>query len=615
MDSDEIEKNRGITIFADQGCFTYADDIYYIIDTPGHVDFSAETERSISAMDYAILLVSGSAGVQAHTTALFKMLLSYKIPTFFFINKADMENFCLETILDEIKNKLTKDILSISSMEEILEGSSAEYAAERDENFLEAFLNEDYTAEKLKDILIMLIQEQRCFPVMHGSALKGMGIDGFIDVFSKLSETSYDEKAESAGFVGKVYKIRHDDNKNRLAFIKALSGRLKIKDEFLFEQDGRNYEEKINEIRIYNGKRYENKNSIEAGDVFAVTGLSTPVCGTVLEAGKLSETFKESYYFASALQSKVIIEDGTDKNALLEKLRILEAEDPLLSVTFNRESGEIIVNLMGKIQLEILQQILETRFSIRVSFEKPKVQYRETITKPVVGYGHFEPLRHYAEVQLRLEPGKRGEGITFESECHVDILDLNFQRLIKSHVFEKAHKGVLTGSPITDIMIILQNGRAHIKHTDGGDFREATFRAIRQGLEKAESLVLEPFYRFEIFVEDIYLGRVFSDIQKLRGSFEPPVQNNGTVIIRGRGPVETFMDYGTELVSFTRGKGNISLLFEGYDICGNSDEVIEKTGYKSDRDIENTSSSVFCSKGTSFVVKWDEAENYMHTIE
>jgi len=348
MDTDEIERKRGITIFADQGIFNYGEDTYYIIDTPGHVDFSAETERAICALDYAILLINGSSGVQAHTTTLFRLLRSYKIPTFLFINKTDINDFNLETTLDDIKNKLTSDILYIESTKDILNINQvvAEFGAERDENFLEAYLKEDYTVDYMQKTIIDLIKEQQCFPVMSGSALKGEGIDTFLEVFSKLSLTSYEDE-ENSSFVGKVHKIRYDDKGNRLTFIKALSGKLQVKDEFTFEKDGQIYGEKVNEIRIYNGQKYESKNMVSGGDVFAVTGFKTPICGTILECGKIKSELSESYYLVPTLQSKINILDGTDSAVFMENLRLLEAEDPMLSVSFQRESEQILVNVMG----------------------------------------------------------------------------------------------------------------------------------------------------------------------------------------------------------------------------------------------------------------------------
>lgn len=615
LDINEIEKRRGITIFSEQGTFTYNNDLYYLIDTPGHMDFSAEMERALSVLDYAILLISGGESVQAHTTTLFKLLRTYKIPTIIFINKADMNIFNLDNIMYDIKNKLTDDIIHIKSIDGInnLDESLTEFIAERDEEFMESYLEENYTAEKLRNTIIKLFKKQSIFPVLTGSALKGEGISNFLDVFSIITPTDYEEIQDKT-FRGKVFKIRHDEKGNRITFIKALEGRLRVREDFIFGNEDDSFSEKVTEIRIYNGAKYENKNEVVAGDIFAVMGLKSAKWGTILETDKIIDQIEDKHYLNPALQAKVNIMDDTDITKCLEKLRILEAEDPMLSVTYDNESNSILVSIMGKIQLEVLEQVIASRFNIAVTFEKPQVQYRETIKDAVIGFGHFEPLRHYAEVQLKLEPRPIGAGISFSSQCHVDTLALNFQKLIRSHVFEKIHKGVLTGSPITDINIVLLNGRAHQKHTEGGDFREATYRAIRQGLEKAEAILLEPFYKFEINIEEVYLGRVISDIQKLRGSFEPPIQNGSSVCIRGRGPVESFMDYSMELISFTKGTGSISFIYDGYDICENAEDVIQRIGYDKDRDVNNTSSSVFCSKGVSFTVPWYEAEQYMHTI-
>lgn len=613
MDTDTIEQKRGITIFADQGVFNYKDDTYYIIDTPGHIDFSAEAERAVSALDYAVLLVSGSSGVQAHTTTLFRLLKDYDVPVFIFINKADMESFNIRLILDDIKNKLTHDILYINSVEDAVNQEAAEFAAERDEKFMEFYLEEKYTQENIYETIIKLIKNRECFPVMSGSALKGTNVDKFLEVFSYLSVTDYKDKEEEP-FAGRVYKIRHDDKGTRLTFIKALSGRLKIKDEFSFIKNEDSIPEKINEIRIYNGKKYENKNEIGAGDVFAVTGFKLPICGTFIKTPKAEIEDTNNFHMEAALRSRVNIIDKTEITTVIEKLRILEAEDPMLAVSYQKETEEILISVMGKIQLEVLEQVIDSRFGISVKFEKPQVEYRETIKSSVFGYGHFEPLRHYAEVKLRLEPGSRGSGITFENECHVDNLPVNYQKAVETHVFEKIHRGILTGSPITDIKITLIAGRFYIEHTVGGDFREATYRAIRQGLEKAEAVLLEPFYSFEIYSDENYIGRILSDIQKMRGTYESPVLSGKTAFIKGRGPVETFMEYGMELISFTKGAGGISLMYDGYDLCQNADEVIERIGYDKERDVENTSTSVFCAKGLSFTVPWYEAEKHMRTV-
>ena len=615
LDTDEIEKRRGITIFSDQGNFTYNGDVYYLIDTPGHMDFSAEMERALSILDYAVLLISGGVGVQAHTIILFKLLKLYNIPTFIFINKADMDSFNFERIMDDIRNTLTEDILYISSLDSIekMDEQIVEFIAENNSEFMEAYFEGSYTKKQLYDTMVNLIKDQSFIPIMYGSALKGEGINNFLEVFSYLTPTDYDNNVNYP-FKGRVYKIRHDDKGNMINFIKAIEGKLQVRSEFIFGDDDNSYTEKITEIRLYNGVKYENINEVSAGDVFAVMGLKSSKIGMVLEVGKEVEIQDDIHYLTPALQAKVNILDETDTTKCIEKLRILEKEDPMLSVTYDTETNSILVSIMGKIQLEVFEHVIKERCGIEVSFEKPQVQYRETITSTVIGFGHFEPLRHYAEVQLRLEPDLPGTGVSFSSECHVDTLALNFQKLIQSHVFEKVHKGVLTGSPITDVKIVLQSGRSHLKHTEGGDFREATYRAIRQGIEKADSILLEPFYRFEINIEEAYFGRIISDIQRLRGSLETPIQIGNNVNIIGKGPVESFMDYSMELISFTKGTGSISLIFDGYDVCENTEEVIERISYDKDRDVNNQSSSVFCSKGVSFTVPWDEAEKYMHTI-
>ncbi len=616
LDTNEIERRRGITIFADQAVFQWSGDTYYLIDTPGHVDFSAETERTIGALDYAILLVSGSSGVEAHTTTLFRLLQAKRIPTFFFINKADLDTFRLEFVLEEIRDRLAEDAVYLHGPEDVSLANEAlaEFVAERDEAFLEAYLNGTHSVGDLQSSLIRLVQKRQCFPVTSGSALKDLGIDRFLSLLALLTPTAYGQAQAAPVFRGRVYKVRHDSGGNRLVFVKVLAGSLRVKDEFSYEVSGEILTEKVNEIRAYNGIRYEPRQEAVAGDVVAVTGLKIPICGSMLHSDRMTEHDKESYSIFSTLQAQVEILDETSVTDCLGKLRLLEDEEPTLSVTYREASQEILVSAMGTVQLEVLEQLIVSRFGIPVAFGKPQVQYRETIAAPIVGYGHFEPLRHYAEVQLRLEPNPRGTGITFASECHVDDLTLNFQRLIESHVFEKDHKGTLTGSSLTDVHIVLQDGRAHEKHTSGGDFREATYRAIRQGLEKAESVLLEPYYRFEVYVDTEHLGRVLSDIQKLHGTFEPPVQSGNTVRIGGRGPVATFMNYSADLVSFTKGRGSITFIPDGYEPCHDPEEVIVQIGYDKVRDLENPSASVFCAKGTSFVVPWDEAENYMHTI-
>ena len=617
LDTHALEQQRGITIFAEEAYFHWQDDIYYLIDTPGHVDFSGETQRIIGVLDYAILLVSGTAGVQAHTTTLFRLLQDQGVPTFIFVNKRDLATFQLPRVLGEIRDRLTADSLYLAGPTALLQPPEevAEFVAERDEEFLLAYLEGEDTPELLRRHLIDLIKQRKCFPVTSGSALRDLGVKEFLDLFSLLTVTEYQVAADEPSFVGRVYKIRHEPDGNRLVFLKALAGTLQVRDEFRFDAEGQVVVEKVNTLRVYNGARYETRQRAVAGDVIAVTGLKTPVCGTVLTTDQIITPTQESSPLVPALRARVILQDDTPVDQCLQRLRLLSDEDPMLAVTFQEESGEILVSVMGRIQLEVLEEVIASRFGMAVTFGPPQVQYRETIAASVVGFGHFEPLRHYAEVQLRLEPNPRGKGITFASECHVDDLPLNYQRLIRSHVFDKTHRGVLTGAPLTDVNIVLQAGLAHEKHTAGGDFREATHRAIRQGLEKAESILLEPYYRFQIYVDEADLGRVIADIQRLQGTFDPPIHQGKTLYLEGRGPVATFMDYSVELVSFTKGRGSITCVFDGYEPCHNPEEVIASIGYDKDRDTANPSSSVFCAKGTSFIVPWYEAEKYMHTLK
>lgn len=599
LDTNEIEKARGITIFADQAQFEYGDDVYYLIDTPGHIDFSPETERSLMALDYAILLINGPAGVQSHTFTLFRLLESYNIPFFIFINKTDMEGFNADKVIKDIRLKLTKNIAVIDNIEDW-----GEIAAENDEDFLEKYIDGKYCNEDIEKSLSLTIKERKIYPVCMGTALSSESIKKFFDIFDRLTYTDYNENED---FEGVVYKIRNTDT--RLTFIKCLKGKINVKDELVFDES-----EKINEIRFYNGAKYENRQSAQAGDVFAVTGLKTPVCGNLIR-NKNNNTEKRKYMLQSALESGVIIKDNTDVTTVMKKLQVIESEEPSLSVHFNSETQEVLIYEMGKIQLEVLEQEVKDRFNIEIGFKNPKIRYRESISAPVTGYGHFEPMRHYAEVKLRLEPGERGSGITFESKCDKERLPAHWHKLIEKHIFEKTHIGILTGSPLTDVHIVLVDGKDHLKHTEPGDFREATYRAVRQGLEKAENILLEPYYSFEIYADSKYAGRIMSDIQKRRGSFEPPLQNENYVYIKGRGPVEEFMDYGTEFLAFTKGTGTVNMVFDGYEVCDEAvkNRVIEERAYNKGADKANPSSSVFAAKGTSFVAEWYECEQYMRT--
>lgn len=603
LDTNNIEKERGITIFSDQAIFEINDSRYYLLDTPGHIDFSSEMERTLSILDYAILIISAVEGIQGHTETIWNLLRRYNVPTFFFINKIDRTGADLDKIIKEIKGDLTEDICYINKLRDIDE-EIIEFISERDDILLEKYLNGDYEEEEWILALKTLINENKIFPCLSGSALQDKGIENFLNIFNELTITNYNEVSD---FSGRVYKVKYDENGTRLTFIKALSGSLKVRDEISYGKDNEIIE-KVSSIRTYNGSKFYTVDKVVAGDVFAVTGLTMAEAGSGI--GELQDCI--DFNMVPTLMSKVIYDSSYNIKDILRYFRILESEDPALNVNWNEALQEIQVSIMGKIQLEVLKEVVEERFNLKVDFGPCEIMYKETIGNISYGYGHFEPLKHYAEVHLKLEPNNRGEGITFENKCHADDLTTGHQNLIKTHIFERDHHGLLTGSPITDIKFTLLTGRAHNKHTEGGDFREATFRAIRQGLEKIENILLEPYYKFKIDVDLEYMGRVISDIQRLKGSFNPPDNKLNKVTITGRGPVSTFMDYSAEILTFTKGKGSINLIFDGYDVCHNSEEVIERLGYNKNADIEYSSSSVFCSKGQGFVVPWDKVEEYIH---
>ncbi|AYD40106.1 GTP-binding protein [Clostridium fermenticellae] len=607
LDMHNVEMERGITVFSEQGVFEYNSSTYYLVDTPGHMDFSMEMERSINIVDYAILIISGTHGIQSQTEVIWELLRKNKIPTFIFINKIDIKTADVSSVLDEIRLNLTDDIylMDDSSFKDgSMDTDLIEFIAEKDENLIEMYLENGYDKELWLKYVQNLIKQNKLFPCFSGSALKDIGIDTFIE---KLDSLTFTEYKNDLPFSGIVYKIRHDENMNKITYIKALSGMLNVKQEMRI---GKNLN-KVNEIRIYNGDKFKTTESISAGELFAVCGLSSSKIGNGV--GNLNEDI--DYSLAPTLKTKVIIDEKLNAREVLSYFKILEDEDPGLNVSWNEKAKEIQVHIMGVVQLEILKQIVLERFNLEVEFGSCKILYKETILKGSMGYGHFEPLRHYAEVHLKLEPGERGSGIVFNSECSTENLEIGTQNLIRTHIYERKHRGILTGSPLTDLKITLITGRAHIKHTCGGDFREATLRALRQGLEMSENIVLEPYYRFKISADTEYMGKIISDIQKLNGSFRNPDIHDGKVFIKGRGPVSEFMNYNLEFITSTNGRGKINFQFDGYDICHNEEKVIEKVGYNKNADIEYTSASVFCSKGQGFLVPWDKAKEYMHCLK
>jgi len=607
LDSQKVEKERGITVFSDVGTFSYDGDTYYLIDTPGHIDFSPEMERTLSILDYAILVVSAVEGIQGHTETLWNLLKNRKIPTFIFINKIDRVGADVNKVYQQLKRRFSEDICLLSNNSLMnLSDEEIEFIAGKDEELLNLYFEDNYNNQLWINKLKFLVKERQIFVASSGSALLDQGVREFLDIFNKLTMTNY-ELADI--FTGKVFKIRYDEKGTRITYIKALSGLLKVKDELVYNHNGEEIREKVNEIRAYNGVKYEIKDVASEGDVFAVTGISNMKAGMGIGIEDSTEEM------IPTLTAKVLYDSTINIKEVLKYLKILESEEKTLNVQYDEILKEMHINVMGKIQLEVLKEIIQERFNLNVEFDKPEILYKETIGNEVNGYGHFEPLRHYAEVHLKLLPGERGEGIVFENRCHNDYLTPGQQNLIKTHIFEKKHRGILTGSEIDDIKVILITGRAHIKHTEGGDFREATKRALRQGLDSAENILLEPYYNFKIEVDNQLLGRVLSDVQKMNGTFNEQQSVGDRVIITGRGPVATFMDYSLEFQALSKGKGGLSLMYGGYDVCHNSEEVIERIGYNKDADPEYTSSSIFCAKGVGYSVKGDEVVNYMHCLK
>ena len=568
LDTHEIERERGITVFSGQARFSCKGDEYTLIDTPGHADFLSEAARTLPVLDAAILLIGGVGGVQAHTLTLFHLLREHNIPTVLFVNKTDLAGFSREEVLSVLKARLSPDCADASDM--------TEFAAERDADFFEAYFADAVTESLLTDAVSRLMCGGQCFPVLFGAALRGAGVLECLDFLSRHIRTTFDD---TAPFSAAVYQIRHDEKGRRITFCKANSGTLRAKELFRGE--------KADELRLYHGSSFTPVQAVSAGDVFALLGPR--------------EIVPDADPPYAPLRTRAVVEDPVKA---LPAFRILEAEDPALSVRV--QNREIELSVMGKIHIEILTHLLQSRFGISATFTKPTVAYRETIKAPVIGFGHFEPLRHYAEVQLRLEPC---QGITFASDCPTDRLEAQFQNLIRTHVFEKEHRGVLTGAPISDIKITLLDGRAHNKHTEGGDFREATYRAIRAALSKAESVLLEPYETFTLFVDPEFLGRAMSELQACHATCEI----EGADCIRGRAPTATLAEFRFDLASFTHGTGVLTSTFDGYEPCHNAADVIETTAYDPASDTDNPASSVFCAKGTSFVVPWQEAEGMMHT--
>ncbi len=598
LDTDSIERQRGITIFSKQAMLETDEVSFTLLDTPGHVDFSAEMERSLRVLDYAILVISGADGVQSHTETLWKLLRHYDIPTFIFVNKMDLPTAGEEALLEDLNERLDDGFVRFGQMNDAF----FEAVAMQNEVLLDAFLS----GISITDAQIAgSIAARQVFPVYFGSALKNIGVDVFWDGFCRFTA----EKQYPSSFGAKVFKITEDEKGQRLAYMKITGGSLPVKTVL----EGKDWSRKVNELRIYSGLKFSAVSEAFAGSVCAVPGLENTYPGE----GLGTEREEMPLLSEPVLTYGVVLPEGVDLLSALAIFRKIEEEETQIHVIWNEMLAKIDIQVMGEIQLEVLKQILETRFGLHVSFTSGSIIYKETIQNTVEGVGHFEPLRHYAEVHLLLEPGKRGSGVTFSVRCPEDALAKNWQRLILTHLEEKTHIGVLTGSPITDIKITLVSGKAHIKHTEGGDFRQATYRAVRQGLMQAESVLLEPWYSFILEVPQETVGRAQTDLERMGAEFSSPEPSETVSLIRGRAPVSAMREYHTAVLAYSHGRGRLSCTFDGYDTCINADAVVSEIGYDPEADQANSPDSVFCSHGAGTLVKWDEVFSYMHlpTIE
>ena len=593
LDTDSLERARGITILAKQAEFTYGDTAFTLLDTPGHVDFSAETERTLQVLDAAVLVVSGTDGVQGHTQTLWRLLERHHIPTFLFVNKMDLAGSDRAARLEELRTRLSDGCVDCSA--DVEDSARDENIAMCDEALLEQYLEHGSVNE---NDIVRLVAARRLFPCYFGAALRLDGIDALLDGLARFGP----QPVYPDAFGARVFKIARDEQGNRLTYLKVTGGVLRVKD--TVGDTG----EKVNQIRIYSGVKYQTVNEAPAGTVCAVTGLTQTHPGQ----GLGEESMGVAPVLEPVLTYRVVLPDGCDAHTMLGHLRQLEDEDPMLRVVWNETLGELHVQLMGEVQLEVLTQRMQERFGLAVSFDSGNIVYKETIAAPVLGVGHFEPLRHYAEAHLLLEPGERGSGMQYATCCSTDTLDVNWQRLILTHLAEKTHVGVLTGAPMTDLKITLLAGRAHLKHTEGGDFRQATYRAVRQGLMQAQSILLEPYYAFRLEVPAENVGRAMTDIQRMSGSFEPPETVGEEAVLTGTAPVATMRGYWTEVTAYTKGRGRLICTLAGYEPCHNADEVVAASGYDPERDVDNPPDSVFCAHGAGYNVKWNEVPAHQH---
>ena len=593
LDTDTIERDRGITIFSKQAILNLDDTKITLVDTPGHVDFSAEAERSLCILDYAILVISGTDGVQSHTRTLWNLLSHYNVPTFIFVNKMDLPTKGEEFIMEDLRNNLSDGCISFAEKNE----EFFEAAALCDNELMDEFLENSSVSE---ESLIKAVNSRKIFPCVFGCALKNENVSSLIDIICRYTV----QPLYADSFGARVYKISEDEKGVRLAHLKITGGSLDVKTLL----SGEGWNDKVNEIRLYSGEKYTSVQKAFPGDVCAVTGLSSVTSGE----GIGSDMGEEKFFSEPVFTYAVVLPDGMDVAEALPVFRKLEQEDSQMKISVSGFPKRINIRIMGEIQLEVLKRVLHDRFSLEVSFEQGTILYKETISDTVEGVGHYEPLRHYSEVHLLMEPGEPGSGLVFRSKCSEDVLARNWQRLIMTHLEEKDHLGVLTGSPITDMKITLVNGRAHQKHTEGGDFRQSTYRAVRQGLMQANSVLLEPYYSFVLEIPTSQIGRALNDFQYMGAEFEAPETFGEISRIEGKASVSSIRDYHKEVVAYTHGLGRLSLSYCGYAPCKNQEAVVTEIGYDAEADVDNTADSVFCAHGSGFVVKWNEVFDHMH---